>query len=627
MSLANNYPSVRPSLLLDFARSKRLDPRITFTRASTGTYYDGETEAKAEENLLLQSQTFETPWSGAGASVTSNTTTAPDGTTTAGTLTEDSSTSFHITNQAVVGSGTTTLSVFAKLGAGSRFLTIGFSRSINDHGSATFDLSAGTNTQTQANGTYSSATATIAAVAQGFYRCTLTILADTVTNVRIGLNNTGTPATNNRGFGASYTGDGTSSIILWGAQLEQRSFVTAYTPTTTARITNYIPVLLTSQNNVPRFDHDPTTNASLGLLIEEERTNLLTYSSEFGNTAWIRSNTIITDNTIVAPDGTLTGDKLIENTANNLHIIRTSSISVVIGARLTYTVYAKQGERRYFIARINDTSSNANASSLVADLQTGTIIGAPTSYGGFSNTTGSITPVGNGWFRVSLTCTPSVSLVFWKLDFTNDGTVQPDGQGISYTGDGYSGIYIWGAQLEAGAFPTSYIPTVAAQATRGSDLATMTGPNFSSWFNNNEGTVYANYRLNSQATSRSIYQINAGTSVSNHIGLRYAASGSIQFVVFVNNINQVNFVVSDINTNGSSYKIANAYTRNNFNQAVDGLLPSADNTSGILPTVDRLRIGCEGGVSTAAFLCGTIAKLAYYPYRLSNAQLQALTGS
>ena len=76
----------------------------------------------------------------------------------------------------------------------------------------------------------------------------------------------------------------------------------------------------------------------------------------------------------------------------------------------------------------------------------------------------------------------------------------------------------------------------------------------------------------------------------------------------------------------SSYKIANAYTRNNFNQAVDGLLPSADNTIGILPTVDRLRIGCEGGVSTAAFLCGTIAKLAYYPYRLSNAQLQALKG-
>jgi hypothetical protein len=198
---------------------------------------------------------------------------------------------------------------------------------------------------------------------------------------------------------------------------------------------------------------------------------------------------------------------------------------------------------------------------------------------------------------------------------------------ISPVGDGTSSFYAWGAQLEAGSFSTSYIPTVASQVTRNADAASMTGANFSSGFNNAEGTIYAAYQLGSQASSRSIYQINDGTSVGNQIGMRYTISGNSQFVVFVNNINQVNFVVSDINTNGSSYKIANAYTRNNFNQSVDGLLPSADDTSGILPTVDRLRIGCEGGVSTAAFLCGTIAKLAYYPYRLSNAQLQALTGS
>jgi hypothetical protein len=98
--MPTDYPTIRPSLLLDFANTKTLDPRITFTRASTGTYYDGKTVAKAEENLLLQSQTFDNAsWVKDNATVTANSTTAPDGTTTAETFTPTVTNGFHHISQ------------------------------------------------------------------------------------------------------------------------------------------------------------------------------------------------------------------------------------------------------------------------------------------------------------------------------------------------------------------------------------------------------------------------------------------------------------------------------------------------------------------------------------------------
>ena len=90
----NTYPSIQPSLNLDFANAKTLDPRITFTRSTTGTYYDGKTVAKAEENLATYSEDFTqvASWGATDTSVSGNTTTAPNGTSTADTLTASATT-------------------------------------------------------------------------------------------------------------------------------------------------------------------------------------------------------------------------------------------------------------------------------------------------------------------------------------------------------------------------------------------------------------------------------------------------------------------------------------------------------------------------------------------------------
>jgi hypothetical protein len=559
----------------------------------------------------LQSQDFTTTWtvSGTNATVTTNTSVAPDGTTTADTLTEDSATGIHACYQGVIASGVVTLSVFAKLGSGTRFLTIAVNRDATHSGSATFDLSLGTNTQTQANGgIYASPSATITAVAQGFYRCTFTITTDTVAQVRIGLNDTGTPATNNRGLGAGYTGNSTSSLILWGAQLEQRSAVTAYTATTTAPITNYIPQLLTAASGVARFDHNPTTFESLGLEIEESRTNLFTYSEQFDNAAWTKSATTITANTIIAPDGALTGDKLVEDTANTSHSV-TRSQGVTTGASYALTVYAKAAERSFF--RLQSFNATSDAENAVFNLATGTIV----SQSGTSAST--ITPVGNGWYRCSviLINDTDTSSAF-SINLFSDATTS------SYTGDGYSGIYIWGAQLEAGAFPTSYIPTVASQVTRAADAASMTGTNFSSWYNQAEGSFFAQFipASSSFGANKNLFLSSDGTA-NNYAGLRYTGSGAEPtFSVVVAGTAQA-AISTGAMVAGTSYKMAGAYEANDFAVSRNAGTVGTD-TSGTVPVVTQAEIGMLAGTS---FSTQTISKLAYYPLRVTNAQLQGLT--
>lgn len=620
MSIQNNFPALKPTLLLDFANTEELDPRITFTRASTATYYGTQT-AVAEQNGLLQSQDFATTWTVNNTVVASNTTTAPDGTGTADTITENTVSSFHVVSQTGLANlsntvGTMTLSVFAKLGTGTRYFTIGLSTDITtNNGSATFDLSTGTNTQTQNNGTWTSASATITAVAQGFYRCTLTVTTDSVGAgaVRIGLNNTSTPTTANRGFGADYVGDGTSSVIIWGAQVEKRSAASAYTPTTTQPIISYIPVLETAASGVARFDHNPTTFESLGLLIEEQRTNLLTYSVQFDNAAWSKVNSSITANTIVAPDGALTGDKLVEDTtASSTHLI-TQSISFTSGTAYTYSIFAKQAEAGRYIQLSFPSAAFTSTLRGTFDLTSGT-------FQVTASATAAITSVGNGWYKCSITATATATASGSLGIFIANSSAATLGA-VTYTGNGYSGIFIWGAQLEAGAFATSYIPTVASQVTRAADAPTITGANFSSWYNNAQGTLYSEASTYDVSSSgKTGFAINDGTTsnrfVTGHSTVKafIAKSGTTQYTNSFGGVTVTNNVAS---------RIALAYASNNVNAAVNGVIGGVDDTVVEVPVVTQSNIGSLAG--TSASLNGTIRKIAYYPIRLTNAQLQALT--
>jgi hypothetical protein len=369
-------------------------------------------------------------------------------------------------------------------------------------------------------------------------------------------------------------------------------------------------VLQTAASGVARFDHNPTTFESLGLLIEESRTNLLTYSEEFNNAAWTKSRSSITANTIVAPDGTLTGDKLVEDTTATSTHQATRTFNAVSGTTYTATIYAKAAERGFAGIGLGDGAFGAT-NIVTINLSTGAtsvISGTATAASTF---------VGNGWYRVSVTATAtSTETAINRIYASNSGTT------VSYTGDGYSGIYIWGAQLEAGAFPTSYIPTVASQVTRSADAASMTGANFTSFYNAAEGTIYFESKT-AQGSNAYPYSL-FGTSTANRIFANYETTDRMQSGIRVANVFEVAVPTPNnsapLNTFG---KGATAYKVNDFGFSWNGAAALTD-TSTNLPVVQKLDIGNNGGLA-GNFLNGTIKKIAYYPIRCTNAQLVALT--
>jgi hypothetical protein len=380
-----------------------------------------------------------------------------------------------------------------------------------------------------------------------------------------------------------------------------------FTRTSTGTYTDKNGLVTIAPTDTPRFDHsyNGSNVESLGLLIEESRTNLVLRSQEF-ETSWGSAAATIGVNSTTSPDGTVTADKLQEDNTNNQHLVVQSIGTLSIGAVYTFSCWAKAAER-------TQVSLTAHAEGYsVFDLSSGTIIQT----GGNSNVT--ITPYPNGWYRCSTTITKTNTNGAFYIIVWNNTNV--------YTGTTGSGIHIWGAQLETGAFPTSYIPTVASTVTRSADNASMTGTNFSSWYNSSEGSVITNIKYDgapvSGATSRTGYVLyNAtngnmrqiwweGTNTGAFLGENPAGS----YVIVTN--------VAQTITQGSTNKIATAYKLNDFPITQNGGTIATD-TSGTPPVTTSLFIGSLIGI--AEWVNGRIAQLSYYPKRLTNSQLQNLT--
>jgi len=575
----NNQPTIRPSLLLDFANSKTLDPRIDFTRSSTATYYDGKTFAKAEENLIPDSS-FAIGWDDATVSVTTGQS-APDGSTDAIKVTNVSDGRFFYNN------------VFGGSSASS-----GYQRSIYAK--------------------VASGTADTCILAHNTATGALVTLTDTWQRFDLEATN-GQYLSNFYGVDFRHASNTATEVYLWAPQLEQRDSVTAYTPTTTQPITNYIPVLQTAASGEARFDHDPVTGESKGLLIEEQRTNLQVYSEEFDNGAWLKSQSSITANTIIAPDGTLTADKLVEDTNTNRHDVD-DGFSMVDGTYYTLSCYAKAGERE-------GLSINAGGLGATFNLLNGNVnYTHPGSVGFAINFSASTVNVGNGWYRciVSFEADLTVSTTI-RICLTNSAT-HSDSSQQSYTGDGYSGAYIWGAQAEAGAFPTSYIPTSGSQVTRSADSASMTGTNFSDWYRQDEGSLYAEAStVSTSAAGKDLININDGSN-NNYIQFNktaYTNQTRARLYININGDNPVAIYNTAGTVSANTYnKQTASYKVNDFAFAFDGGLVGTDSI-GTLPVVSQLNIGSIFSGSQA--LNGHIKKISYYPTRLTNAELVALT--
>jgi hypothetical protein len=387
----------------------------------------------------------------------------------------------------------------------------------------------------------------------------------------------------------------------------------AFTRASTATFIDSAGTLQTAAVDVPRFDHNPTTGESLGLLVEEQRTNLVQQSADISNAYWVKTETTVTANAIAAPDGTTTAGKLIESTANSQHILNSAAITWVGNTQYTATFYAKAGERFNFDILFGTAGNWVNSERVATfNLNTGTVLFPPN-----SPAIASIQAVGNNWYRCRVTATttasPSASAVFIRM---------ADDAGLtSYQGINGHGLYFWAAQLEAGAFPTSYIPTTTAAATRSADVASITGANFSSWYRQDEGTIYGEYIITVATSDGTLTSFDDGTANNRwqqrftSIGQRYRLqSGGVS-------------LVDDISTSAplinATNKVAHAIRAGDQRHAGNGLLNAIALIASPLPTVTQLQIATGPGAGNAGRI--TIRRLTYWPQRLPNSTLQAIT--
>jgi hypothetical protein len=544
--------------------------------------YDGSSVTAVQpiaRNLLLYSEEFDNAyWTKTRSSITTNAATAPDGTVTADKLVEDSSNNSHIVSSTSVASLTSTAytgSVYIKAGERTFSQVQVIMGGVNTY--AIVNLSNGAIGTVTGDGSFSAVN-----VGNGWYRISVTFTTSSIASGQLFVY----PASSATTF--AYQGDGNSGVFIWGAQIELGNTATDYMVSGATNGFRAVPVV--TGGATPR-----------GLLIEEQRTNLLTYSEQFDNAAWTKSNSTITANSVAAPDGTVTADTLVEDTSTGAHQI-TQAYVAASGTVVTFSVYVKQSQRSWMRITVN-TASGANASAYF-DVSAGTV-------GAVGGGTASITPVGNGWFRCSVTGTLTTTNPTLAILLANGNN------GQSYTGDGTSGIYIWGAQLEAGAFATSYIPTVAASVTRSADVASVN--TLSPWFNATEGTFLSN--VSPLAIDNDI-SLSASDSGGYANSMYLPADSGAQFIVVNSSVVEAQIDAGTILANTPN-KIAAAYAANNFALSVNGGAVVTD-TSGAIPTVDRLVLGGLEG-NTANRLNGHLRQVAYYPRRLTNAELQALT--
>lgn len=595
-------PTSKPSLLLDFANSNNVDPTISFSRSSTATYW-GKEKVKAEQNLIPHSKDFSaSTWTNYGPVVSyQSAVVAPDGSSGVYLITAGAANTFQYIRHAtgLFNTGMMVASLYVK-NVNSPYITLNIENWSSRFSYIIFDTSTNTISATGDNDNYQNTVGSVEDAGNGWYR--LVLVTDhfrhtTSGDIRAGLgpSNDGVAST----FGSDVFAGSGESFYAWGFQLEYRDTVTEFTETEGSRITNYLRKLETASLNTPRLEYDPITNQRKGLLIEEGRTNLEVNSEDFTQWSKSLSGIDISSNVIVTLDGTVTGDK-IKKTESTAHL--SSTVTVVSGDEITISVFAKADTLNWLAIRT--ISGTADQDYFYFDLVNG-VIGA-SSIGGQN-----IENCGNGWFRCSVTVTANdVSLNYRLYPVLGDENA-----------GGTGNIYLWGAQVESGSFPTSYIKTEASQVTRSQETAILAATD---WHNVEEGAILfaGSFSLGTDdsTTDNRLFTL-SDNSVYNDIGVEFTSAGNIKMSSIQGSLSMDEEASWSPATN--MFKTALSYDVNNFILTLNGSTVATSNSAPV-PVVNTLNIGANYN-STASVMNGHIRKIAYYSEALSELELRTLS--
>jgi hypothetical protein len=406
-----------------------------------------------------------------------------------------------------------------------------------------------------------------------------------------------TTATQQVRVGSGCTASTTGTVVLSQPQLIDGSTTTPYFPTT-------------DRLNVPRLSY--MYGSCPALLLEPQRTNLALQSESFDNASWTKLNSSITANTTTSPDGTTNADSLIENSSLADHNI-IQSFTVANATAYTCTVYFKANTRTKAAIQLAGTAFAFGGNGIsIFDLSNGTVVSS------VNGVTATIQNAGNGWYRCSCTKTTvsTTAIVSYNLiDSSNN---------ITYTGNGTSGLFIYGAQLEAGAYPTTYIPTTTASATRVADRSNAAS--LSGTIGQSEGVVFAevDYTRDSTFTPRKLISLNSGSS-ANLVDIYVNAGGNTLTARL--RANSTTFGTISITNNPTGrIKVAYAYKANDFVLYINGTSYGSVTTGGSFTFSSALsnwQVGC--GESANDELGGWVFQSAVFSTRLTNSQLATLT--
>jgi hypothetical protein len=511
---------------------------MTVTRATTATRVNSQ--GLIEEtpyNLLRYSEQFDNAyWTKAAATVTANAGTAPDGTTTADLVVPSATSNFHYVHSANTvswGTQSFTISVYLKP---SGYNWVRLFNNVIQYG-ADINLV----TKQVLNQNISVSSVVVEDAPNGFVRVSMTFVANVGPTYSFLMIQPSPSAVDV----STFTGDGVSGALAWGAQLVAGSTPKDYFPTT-------------YRLNVPRIDY--SNGGCPSILVEPQRTNLLLRSEEFENATWTKANTSVTANNTISPDGTTNAEKLsatIATITNPAEILQ--STSQIGNTTYSYSVYAKKSTSNFIALRHTGVLGNPYA---WFNLNTGTIGTVQ------SGITASIESVGNGWYRCTIIGTTSAVVGVNRIDMIvsdNDA---------NYICAINGSIFIWGAQLEVGLYPTSYIPTIASTVTRNADVISKTG--ISSLINSEEGTWFINQKFLNNLNTKRIFL--SSNDLNNRI--LYSTSpgtSNVAFFIFKNNINQYSYteIFTDIL---AVHKYVIKWKNGEIKLFIDGVLKNTSTT-------------------------------------------------
>jgi hypothetical protein len=349
-------------------------------------------------------------------------------------------------------------------------------------------------------------------------------------------------------------------------------------------------------------------------LLEQASTNLALYSSAFDNAAWTKTLCTITATADISPDGTQNAQLMVLGTSNAAHYI--NQVTTYTAAAYTISVYIK-----YYGQQFIQLQTGANTGVYCNfDLINGTA-GTPA---GSGSPVASIQNAGNGWYRCSITVTALAAAANNFIIASNSLTAT---SAPTFAGNGFNGYLVWGAQVELAPSATSYIANTAGTATvRTVDSASMTGTNFTSWYNYSGGTMYLEAASGNPATSVAPVMLNDGV-VLNRVGINYV-SGGVNTQAQINNVliqNQTVALPSTIAAN-TFYKTAFYFSGAGNGVSSAGQTATTYSTAIGAPAVTRIDFATTGNGITGGFN-GRIKKFAYYPLALTNTQIQSLSAN